>query len=210
MRSMAYLLERAKFCMTAVKKACGKKRPETQKHTGCPSLYHVLKKCTRSFRSLYHAVSGFMDRKPTPAQPSGTIFAKRPLPTLSRSSVMTTKPLTARRKRGSCICRSSMSLLYFAASCFTTVFRDSSYFVGNLSSYAKRSKDFGVSSMSSAASSSMTSSGDLPPPPPPPLPELRDRMSSSIAMDSDSAHVISQFSCSPKTSGGVWMGRPRR
>mmetsp|Transcript_99165 Transcript_99165/g.309310 ORF Transcript_99165/g.309310 Transcript_99165/m.309310 type:complete len:213 (-) Transcript_99165:142-780(-) len=212
MRSMAYLLALAKFCMTAVRKAWGKKRPETQKEMGCPLSNQSLKKLMRSFRSLYHAVSGFKERKPTPAQLSGTVFMNSPLPTFSSSSVITTKPLTARLKSGNCTARSAKSRLYLADSCLTTVLRDSSYIVGNLSSNSSRSNCLGVCWMSSAARSSMTSSADLPPPPPPPPPleEPRFKTSSRSAKDSDSAHVISQFSWSPNTSGGVMMGRPRR
>mmetsp|Transcript_27048 Transcript_27048/g.70759 ORF Transcript_27048/g.70759 Transcript_27048/m.70759 type:complete len:214 (-) Transcript_27048:1375-2016(-) len=194
--SMANLWARAKFWRTAVKKACGKKRPDTQKEIGWPSVYQRWKKSTRSFRSLYHAVSGFIDRKPTLAHCSGTMFMNSPLPTFSRSSVMTTRPFTARRNRGSCLASRSRSLLYLAASCFTTVLRDSEYIVGNRSSKRSRSNCLGVISMSSAAMSSMTSSGDFPPPPPPPLllEDPIDMTSSRSAMLSDSAHVISQFS----------------
>mmetsp|Transcript_2819 Transcript_2819/g.6861 ORF Transcript_2819/g.6861 Transcript_2819/m.6861 type:complete len:213 (-) Transcript_2819:7701-8339(-) len=212
MRSMANLCARAKFCITAVKKACGKKRPDTQKLMGWPLSYQVLKKSTRRLRSLYQEVSGFNDKKPTPAQPSGTMFMNRPLPTFSRSSVMTTKPFTARRKSGNWTCSTCSNRLYFAASCLTTVLRDSEYIVGKRSSYAKRSNALGVCSMSSTANSSMTSSGVLPPPPPPPppAPELNAMTSSNSAKLSASAQVISQFSCKPKTSGGVMIGRPRK
>mmetsp|Transcript_1502 Transcript_1502/g.3320 ORF Transcript_1502/g.3320 Transcript_1502/m.3320 type:complete len:221 (-) Transcript_1502:250-912(-) len=200
----------AKFCKMAVKNACGKYSPDIQKEMGWPSACHRLMNCTLAFKSLYHAVNGFKDKKLVSAQVVGTAFRNRPRPKASKSSVMATKPFMALLKSGSWALRICRSLLYLAASCFKTVLRDSSYFVGKLVSIASKSNKSGVCSMSSAAISYMTTSVDFPPPAPPPLPEVSAMLSCNNCKASRSAHVISQFSCKPNTSGGVVSGRPRK
>jgi len=55
-----------------VKKACGKKNPETQKVAGVPPSIHFFKKSTLSSRSLFHDANGLRERKPTFAQATGT------------------------------------------------------------------------------------------------------------------------------------------
>lgn len=69
---MAIHYERAKFCNEAVKKACGKKKPEIQKTIGVPLSYQFYKKPIRSFMSSIQEASGFIDKKPIAAQYLGT------------------------------------------------------------------------------------------------------------------------------------------
>lgn len=55
---------RAKFCATAVKKACGKKKPEIQKQTGEPFSTQEAKNSILSSKSCYQEANGFKERKP--------------------------------------------------------------------------------------------------------------------------------------------------
>jgi hypothetical protein len=56
----------------AVKKACGKKKPEIQNAGGDPLLIHLVRNEIRSKSSLIHEAKGFKERKPLSAQMPGT------------------------------------------------------------------------------------------------------------------------------------------
>jgi hypothetical protein len=45
---------RAKFCCVPVMKACGKKKPETQKTRGMPSSIHFRRKAIRAYKVRSH------------------------------------------------------------------------------------------------------------------------------------------------------------
>ena len=52
--SIAVWICRAKFCCVPVMKACGKKKPETQKTRGMPSSIHFRRKAIRAYRVRSH------------------------------------------------------------------------------------------------------------------------------------------------------------
>jgi len=70
--SIATMCFLAKFCLAPVKKACGKKNPESQKAGGRPSLIHFEMKEILWFRSRIQEDNGLSERKPTPEKMSGT------------------------------------------------------------------------------------------------------------------------------------------
>lgn len=61
---MAMMCFLAKFWDTAVKKACGKKKPEIQKATGEPFSTQLAKNSILSNKSCCQEASGFRERKP--------------------------------------------------------------------------------------------------------------------------------------------------
>mmetsp|Transcript_59662 Transcript_59662/g.172805 ORF Transcript_59662/g.172805 Transcript_59662/m.172805 type:complete len:210 (+) Transcript_59662:156-785(+) len=195
--------------MAPVKKACGKKMPLIQWTGGVfPRSTQAWKNWQRAMMSRNQLLSGFRDNGPFLDHNSGTSLTNKDLPKDSRSAVMTIKPLMALRKSFSVLPISHSSLLYRKHSCFTTVFMDSSYSVGNLISHSSSGKVCGSRSWIDAAVSSMTSSADLPPSPPPPATTMLC-MPVSSANASSCAQVMLQLSCKPKASGMGYSGKPR-
>merc|ERR1719247_3286577 len=158
-RSISSLYLRAKFCMAPVKKACGKKMPLTQKHGGaCPRSYHIWKKAHRARMSRYQLLRGFNESGPFFTHNSGCSLTNKELPIASSSLDMTTRPLSALRNSFRLAIISHKSWLYLRHSCFTTVFINSSYIVGNFSSQISSGKGVAIRSWIEAAVASMTSS----------------------------------------------------
>jgi len=96
--SMAYLYLRAKFCLSPVKNACGKKNPLIQKHIGVPSFSHLFRKSTRAVRSDSQFVRGLTDRNPQPfssVHERGTSLRSMRLPKSSKFWFITILPLLA-------------------------------------------------------------------------------------------------------------------
>jgi hypothetical protein len=79
-----------------VKKACGKKKPDTQKTLGAPFAIQPPMKARRSMRSVTHDASGLSDGYDLASHISGTLFVAIAVPTASSSLDMTVRPLSAR------------------------------------------------------------------------------------------------------------------
>mmetsp|Transcript_3522 Transcript_3522/g.8464 ORF Transcript_3522/g.8464 Transcript_3522/m.8464 type:complete len:235 (-) Transcript_3522:2301-3005(-) len=208
-RSISSLYFLAKFCMAPVKNACGKKMPLIQNTGGAlPRSNHIWKNSTRAKMSKYQLLRGFRESGPFFTHISGCSFTNIEFPRDSRSPVMTMRPLIALRKSLRVAAMHHSSLLYRKHSCFTTVFIDSSYSVGNLVSQTSSGKGLGKRSWIEAAVSSMTSSADWPPSPPVPISTMLCMPLTSLR-PSSCAQVMLQFSCRPNASGIGYRGKVR-
>ena len=62
----------AKFYLAPVKKAYGKKNPESQNAAGLPDSIHPKTNLSLSFKSVTQDDNGFRERKPTLPNAAGT------------------------------------------------------------------------------------------------------------------------------------------